>query len=345
MGFAVRKSATLPDLSIRIMLSILVEAGLDPRPAFEAARLGDGLSKLPAEISSAQEFKFQEAFVATTGYRPDLWLKTGLHYHLPSFGTLGMALMTSPTLDELSRTSLRGRPIDYSLSSVHMIGDERGTRGRVIETDLVPENVREFSVYRDVGATLTVLRDVWAGDFPVKRIELAVPRPRRGAFSYRGYEFTFDAERTTVAWDEVLSRRKLYHGDPVLHAAYLEEIRLRARLPAAKDDLIEVLATMMARRKGVAPTLAMLSTETGQAERTLQRRLMERGLKFRDIADEARRRMALDLLASPELRLAEIAWRLGYSETTSFNHAFKRWTGFSPAVYRRGGVAGLQYST
>lgn len=342
MGVAVKKSTTLPDLSVRIMLSVLADAGLDPRPAFEAAGLGEGLSRLPEDISSTQEFKFQEAFVAITGYRPDLWFETGLRYHLPSFGPLGMALMTSMTLDDLSRTSLAGRPLDYSLASVHMFDDERGTRGRIIDTDMVPEAVREFSTYRDIGATLTVLRDVWVGDFPLKRIELAVPKPRRGTFSYRGQEIRFDAERTMIAWDDVYSRAKLYYGDPVLHDVYLQEIQTRADLDGSQDDLIDMLVALMARNGGVTPTLAILAAEAGQSERTLQRRLMQRGLKFREVADEARRRMALELLTVPDLRIAEIAWRLGYSETSSFNHAFKRWTGFSPALYRRGGMGRLQ---
>jgi AraC-like DNA-binding protein len=35
------------------------------------------------------------------------------------------------------------------------------------------------------------------------------------------------------------------------------------------------------------------------------------------------------------MALAEIAFSLGYSEVSAFNHAFRRWVGQSPGDYRR----------
>jgi AraC-like DNA-binding protein len=40
-------------------------------------------------------------------------------------------------------------------------------------------------------------------------------------------------------------------------------------------------------------------------------------------------------LENETLALAEIAFSLGYSEVSAFNHAFRRWTGQSPGDYRR----------
>jgi AraC-like DNA-binding protein len=34
------------------------------------------------------------------------------------------------------------------------------------------------------------------------------------------------------------------------------------------------------------------------------------------------------------MTVAEVAERLGYAEVASFSHAFKRWKGTSPSVYR-----------
>ena len=36
------------------------------------------------------------------------------------------------------------------------------------------------------------------------------------------------------------------------------------------------------------------------------------------------------------MSLAQIAWLLGYEGSTSFSHAFKRWTGHSPSMARKG---------
>ena len=68
----------------------------------------------------------------------------------------------------------------------------------------------------------------------------------------------------------------------------------------------------------------------------MQRRLQDRGVKFRDLVEEARRQVAIELLTMGSTPIAEIAWRLGYSDTTSFAHAFRRWTGVAPGAARRG---------
>ena len=39
------------------------------------------------------------------------------------------------------------------------------------------------------------------------------------------------------------------------------------------------------------------------------------------------------ILKDPGMSLGQIAWLLGYEGPTSFNHAFKRWTGRSPSAW------------
>ena len=69
--------------------------------------------------------------------------------------------------------------------------------------------------------------------------------------------------------------------------------------------------------------------------RTLSRRLAEEGTTYAKVVDQLRRSLALQYLKAPDISLSQIAWLLGYERTTSFNHAFKRWTGYSPSVARQ----------
>ena len=70
------------------------------------------------------------------------------------------------------------------------------------------------------------------------------------------------------------------------------------------------------------------------SERTLSRRLMEEGATFRGIVDQQRRRLAFRYLSDTTVRPTQIAYLLGYSQPSAFSHAFRRWTGESPAEYR-----------
>lgn len=335
MSSGTDKAPPLPDLSMRIMLRVLEEQGLSAQPALEAAGLPQGLGHLPDEVSLQQELAFQQAFVAITGYRPDLWIQTGARYHLPSYGRLGMALMTSPDLGAMVDASTSTGELDYSLVEMRPVEDAGALSGQRLDFRRVPESLVEFTTYRDLGAVLTALNDVWAGPFPLQSIELALPSPTRGDFTIMDHPVRFDAASTEVRWNPAYSSRRLYYGDPTLHAAYVEDCLRRIQLSSSGDELLDALVSAVLKQDGTPVTLAGFAAEAGLSERTLQRRLRERGTRFRDLLEEARRRIASDLLTATDTPVAEIAWRLGYSEPTSFNHAFRRWTGVSPTVMRQ----------
>ena len=69
--------------------------------------------------------------------------------------------------------------------------------------------------------------------------------------------------------------------------------------------------------------------------RTLQRRLADEGLSYRDLLDELRYETALDLLQDPENTITEVANLLGYSDPSHFSRAFRRMAGVSPGEYQK----------
>src|SRR5690625_199232 len=70
--------------------------------------------------------------------------------------------------------------------------------------------------------------------------------------------------------------------------------------------------------------------------RTLQRRLQDHALSFREISEHVHRDIAYHLLTNPSLSIQQVAYKLGYTQASSFSRAFKRWTGLSPSEVRVG---------
>ena len=70
------------------------------------------------------------------------------------------------------------------------------------------------------------------------------------------------------------------------------------------------------------------------SERTLSRKLAGEGTTYDELVDQLRRSLALQYIKAPSVSVSQIAWLLGYEGSTSFSHAFARWTGRSPSVVR-----------
>lgn len=68
---------------------------------------------------------------------------------------------------------------------------------------------------------------------------------------------------------------------------------------------------------------------------TLRRRLKEEGNSFAEIKESVRRSSASFWLANTDTAINSIALRLGFSEPSAFNRAFKKWTGQTPGEFRK----------
>lgn len=73
----------------------------------------------------------------------------------------------------------------------------------------------------------------------------------------------------------------------------------------------------------------------GMSVRSLQRYLQDQKTSFSEILDSTRETLAKKYLVDEALSIAEVGFLLGFSEQSTFQRAFKRWTGTSPLLYRK----------
>jgi AraC-like DNA-binding protein len=84
-------------------------------------------------------------------------------------------------------------------------------------------------------------------------------------------------------------------------------------------------------------TMKTAASWIGLSERSLHRRLSCERQSYSAIVSEASAIVAKRLLVHAARSVQEAAFAMGFSDASSFQRAFKRWTGTTPTKFRSGG--------
>jgi len=103
------------------------------------------------------------------------------------------------------------------------------------------------------------------------------------------------------------------------------------------DVIAQVKRQLLGDFPAGTPTQGAVARAIGLSARTLHRRLAEAGTSFEKLLDETRRELAAEYIRRTDYSVGEVAYLLGFAETSSFNRAFRRWNGRSPSEFRREG--------
>jgi AraC-like DNA-binding protein len=173
--------------------------------------------------------------------------------------------------------------------------------------------------------------------FPIREVTFTHPPPPDASEHRRvfGCPVRFAAEHTRLvidraAWDLPTSG---------VHSEFLAVLvehadLLLAKLPRGPDLVERARRAIGQRLRGGDPSLEGVARELGMSARSLQRRLREIGSSFNALADEVRQATARLYLEQPDIALAEVGYLLGFADQSTFNRAFKRWTGSTPKQAR-----------
>jgi AraC-like DNA-binding protein len=74
------------------------------------------------------------------------------------------------------------------------------------------------------------------------------------------------------------------------------------------------------------------------SRRSMQRKLADEGTCYTAVVDQVRFHAACRMLQDSNIKVADVAQRLGYSNPTHFSRAFRRIAGVNPRVYRQASV-------
>lgn len=83
------------------------------------------------------------------------------------------------------------------------------------------------------------------------------------------------------------------------------------------------------------PSLQDVAERLHMTTPTLHRRLREEGTSFQQLKDQCRKNAAIGYLGRGEYTTAQLSELMGFSDSSTFHRAFKKWTGLTPQEYKQ----------
>jgi AraC-like DNA-binding protein len=263
---------------------------------------------------------------------PAFGIKVASHIKPTTFHALSYGLSASSTLKEAFERVQR-----YCHVASDAIEYEFWRSGSEYHFVIEPaDGVADESVDALVAAHLRMCRSLIGHDYSPLRIEFRRARPARIEDFERLLRapLLFGTAQTRLVFDCEDIERPLDGGNPEL-ARYNDAIALQYLSQIERDNIQgrvrEVLTQRLAHGEPSQEDVAEL---LNMSARTLQRKLGDGGTTYKEILDETRRVLALAYLSAPRHSVSHVSYMLGFSASSSFTRAFRRWTGQSPSVWR-----------
>ena len=330
-----------PVAFVRAIVQGYERLGRDPATALRAARLAAALgpasdpeARVPVEaFETLSAHAMRELDDEALG-----WFSRRLPWG--SYGMLLRASLTSPNLGIALRRWARHHGLLTDDVRIEVEVKEEAAVLRVEErADL--GDLREF-------ALVSLLRNLhgvacWLAD---SRIALSAARfpfpapPHAAAYGRMfGGAIAFEAPVAELRLDRGYLALPLVRDDAALRRVLQRPIPLMARQYRQDRQLSQRIAGFITASAGQPPDAEAIADRFNISVRTLQRHLREEGTSVLDLTSRARRLRAEELLRRGDLPLKRVASLAGYGDESSFGRAFRRWTGTSPADFRRNGAA------
>jgi AraC-like DNA-binding protein len=316
---------------LSLLPAILRDAGVEAGAILLAAGLDIGsLDDPEALIPYAAMGRLLEASVRSGVSL--IGLLVGQRARVEALGLVGCLMRNAPTLEDAivdlvsnhQRYVRGGVPVFLNTSDpailTYTIYDED-----VVAIDQIYDGT--------VAAGCAIFREL-TGESPME-VTIARRAPDDAGVYRRFFDapVIFDSEQSALIYQRRQLAAPVRGADPNLREQLLRQVNdyWRIKQPDLVDSVIRLLASGAT---GTTLGARDVARRLSMHPRTLDRRLRERGLLFRDLTAKARFQLARQLLSETGMSVTDIGLALGYADLSVFSRAFLRWSGLPPSEWR-----------
>lgn len=304
---------------------LFAEAGLD------ITALNDPNARYPVEAT----IRLWKLAVAATGEEA-FGLTVARQVGPTTFHALGYSLTASETLlAAFERLTRYFRIVTDAAEPVLKLEGDRYRLSFHVPAGACTPTTESFDAFAFL--LVRLCRGLYRREYSPLVVSLQRPMPHGLSVFERAFRapLQFGADENVLWFDRETFEKKLEGSNPEL-ARQNDEVVLRYLTHFDRQNLrTRVHAALIERLPLGEPSADKIAELLHMSARNLQRKLAEEGSSYKELLNDTRRDLALSYMRDPNYSLTEITYLLGFTDSRSFNRAFKRWTGKAPSVYRR----------
>ena len=339
-----RQQGTVSMTLIHILLKYIEKAGFDPIGicsdiGADISILADNVERVPDKLFRSV---WDEAVKRTNDQNFGLHFGKEIAYNYPGGHVLFTAMVNCPTVSDALERFIRYNTLMVQnviqpkmamhQDHVHISWDalNRDVKiGRHISEALLSSYMYMFRHVTDDNLNLVEVR--------FKHSEPADTHEHDKIF---GAPLLFEKAANELVIEKSVLEIPILLANPQLLKTlddFAQTLLNRISIPNTwSDKVIKLLSKLLIR--GERTSIEIIATDLATSVRNLQIKLKEEKTTYRELLDKVRKEIALSYLREKkesDVTICDIAFLLGFSEQSAFNHAFKRWTGTTPRKYSR----------
>jgi AraC-like DNA-binding protein len=330
-----KTNATTIATWVILIARALESYGCDAKAIFARANLdikviNDANVRLPVAVTTM----LWKLAVEETG-DPAFGLRAGSYVHPTNLHALGLALLASHSFKDAALRLCRYHKV---LSDALKISYRELEEICYIKLEVRGGRMHlaQEAIDAIAAACVTLGRMFYLPDFNPLLVELQRPAPPDPARyeDFFGAPVCFSAQENRIhhlrsQMEKTLptANAQLADFNDQLTLDYLARLGRSKTVDRVRQAIVRQLASGDLSEEKIAD-------ELGISLRNLQRRLKDEGTSYKALMEDTRHELALNYIKQSHLSLGEITFMLGFSETSNFSRAFKRWTGMAPGAYR-----------
>ncbi|KGD63726.1 AraC family transcriptional regulator [Alcanivorax nanhaiticus] len=316
------------------LLHLLHERGLDGdailrRNGIDPQMVRDPEARLDADVSTALlDDCLQEL------NDPGMAIEVARHSQYNTFGALGLAVAAGGDLYSVLNRITRFHRLISDLVSTELIADDESVALRFTSnTDHQPHPQAIVFVMSTIVRLLRIRIDREHNPVAVSAPDWIDPGLRQAMARYFRCEVT-GADHYSLAFDKANAQQMLAASD--IQLAAMLDATLAQRLAASEEASLASRLTLWIEQRlpDGEPAQAEAAEECCLSTRSLQRRLNDEGLTWKQLVEDTRKTLVERHLRTPGMTVTQMAFLLGFSEVSAFSRAFKKWYGVSPSQFR-----------